>query len=621
MANWNPRRRLLEHRHSPHFLGLLEPEEPQLYRDLFPYDQVCRIDFDHKVQPLDPPEQMLISDTTFRDGQQARPPYKAKQIVALYDLLHKLSGPKGIIHQCEFFLYSARDREAVEGCLALGHRFPEVTGWVRANKKELESVKQMGLKETGILTSVSDYHIYHKMNLNRGKALDHYLGVVQDALGMGLIPRCHFEDLTRADIYGFVVPFALELAKLREESGIPIKIRLCDTMGYGVTYPGAALPRGVPKLVRAMIEDAACPGKLMEWHGHNDFYKVLINATTAWLYGCATANGTLLGFGERTGNTPLEALVIEYMALRGQGDGMDPTVITQIAEYFEKEIGYRIPTTAPFVGRDFNSTSAGIHADGLIKNPEIYNIFDTEKILGRPYTIAINDKSGAAAVAHWVNQRLKLKDDKAVDKRHPGIVKIAQWVAEQYEDGRLTTIGNSELEVVARKHLPELFMSEFDRLKERARRWALELGRELIDRRELKTMAPAVIEPVLQEFLDKNPFIQFLYVVNPQGYKITKNITNIVDRAKYSRAMLDTDFSDRDWFIKPMKDGKVHVTEFYTSKITGALCITVSGPVRDDRDHMVAVLGADIRFEDLAKLENEETGSELVPAEDEAGKA
>ncbi|MCB2185720.1 MAG: histone-lysine N-methyltransferase [Deltaproteobacteria bacterium] len=602
MAQWNSRRRLLDHIHSSHFTSLAEPNEPQLYRSIFPYTDVCKIDFDHKTQPLDPPDEMLITDTTFRDGQQARPPYKVEQIVALYGLLHKLSGPKGIIRQSEFFLYSRRDREAVEKCKALGHRFPEITGWVRAVKSELAAVKEMGLKETGILTSVSDYHIFHKMNLDRKKALDKYLGVVKDALSLGLIPRCHFEDITRADIYGFVVPFAGEIAKLREESKVGIKVRLCDTLGYGVTYPGAALPRSVPKLVRAMIEDANTPGKFLEWHGHNDFYQVLINATTAWLYGCAHANGTLLGFGERTGNTPLEALVIEYMQLRGKDDGMDPRVINEIAEYFEKEINFRIPPTTPFVGEDFNSTKAGVHADGLIKNPEIYNIFDTDKILGRPFTIAITDKSGASGIAHWVNMRLKLASDKQVDKRHPGIIKINDWVKEQYEEGRLTSIGNTELEAVARKHLPQLFMSQFDSLKEHAKKLAIELGAQLIDRSELKTMAPAVVEPVLQEFLDENPVVQFLYLVNENGYKITRNITNIVDRAKYSKAYLDQDLSDRGWFTAPMKDGKIHVSDFYTSKITGALCITVSGPLRNESDHIVGVLGADIRFEDLARM-------------------
>jgi isopropylmalate/homocitrate/citramalate synthase len=606
MAKWNPRKRLLDQMHQPHFTSLVETSEPQLLRDVFPYSEVCRIDFDHKMLPLDPADEMIITDTTFRDGQQARPPYKIEQIVNLYDMMHRLSGPRGIIRQSEFFLYSKRDREAVEKCLALGHRFPEITGWVRAQKEELKSIKEMGLRETGILTPVSDYHIFHKLGLDRRSCLDRYLGVINDALSMGVVPRCHFEDATRADIYGFVVPFALEIGKIREESGVPIKIRICDTMGYGVTYPGAALPRSVSKLVRALIDDAGIPGNLLEWHGHNDFHKVVINATTAWLYGCASVNGTLLGFGERTGNTPIEALVIEYIALHGKDDGMDTRVITELAEYFENEIGHRIPPNMPLVGRDFNSTSAGIHADGLLKNPEIYNIFDTEKILGRPYAIAITDKSGAAGIAHWVNQRFNLPEDRKVDKRHPGVQKIYRWVKDKYDEGRLTTIGNQELEVGARKHLPQLFLSEFDHLKNRARNLAIGVGNELISRPELKTMAPAVIEPILTEFLEKKPFMQFLYIINDQGYKITRNITHITDRAKYGRASLDLDFSDREWFIEPMKDGKIYVSDFYTSKITGALCITVSGPIRNAEEQIVGILGADIRFEALAKMEAEE---------------
>ncbi|KIX11452.1 triose-phosphate isomerase [Dethiosulfatarculus sandiegensis] len=606
MAKWNARRRLLDHTHGVHVTQLTETKEPNLMREVFPYTDVCRIDFDYKVQPLDPPDEMLITDTTFRDGQQARPPYKAEQIVAIYDLMHRLSGPKGIIRQSEFFLYSEKDREAVRKCQELGHRFPEITGWVRANKDELKVVKELNLKETGILTSVSDYHIFLKLGLDRKKALDKYLGVVKDALDMGIRPRCHFEDITRADIYGFVVPFGRELAKLREESGVDIKIRLCDTMGYGVTYPGSALPRSVPKLVRAIIEDASCPGMLMEWHGHNDFYKVLINATTAWLYGCGAANGTLLGFGERTGNTPLEALVMEYISLKGKDDGMDPKVITEIADYFTNAIGYHIPPATPFVGRDFNSTSAGIHADGLMKNPEIYNIFDTEAVLDRPYSIAITDKSGLAGVVHWLNQRLKLKDDAKVDKRHPGVQRIYNWVKQQYEDGRLTTIGNAEMEVVSRKHLPQMFVSEFDRLKKHAIALAHSIGKDLIEREELKTMAPAMVEPLLEDYLEANPFIQFMYMVNDQGYMVTKNITHITDRAKYGRASLDVDYSDRDWFIQPMKDGKVYVSDFYTSRFTNALCITVSGPVRNTDDRIVGILGADIRLEELLKMEAKE---------------
>src|SRR4030042_6853027 len=267
-------------------------------------------------------------------------------------------------------------------------------------------------------------------------------------------PRGHFEDVTRADLFGFCVPFAQALMRLREESGVDIKIRLCDTMGYGVTYPGAALPRAVDKLVRAMIDDAGVPGELLEWHGHNDFHKVLVNASTAWLYGCAAANGAILGFGERTGNTPLEGLIIEYIGLRGDTNGIDTAVITEIAQYAEREMGVSIPLNYPLVGMDFNATGAGIHIDGMIKSEEIYNIFNTDRILKRPLSIMITDKSGLAGVAYWANMHLMLAGEKRVDKRHPGVAKIYKWVIEQYDQGRITSISHGEMERQARKHLP-----------------------------------------------------------------------------------------------------------------------------------------------------------------------
>ncbi|MGL4208901.1 MAG: histone-lysine N-methyltransferase, partial [Candidatus Adiutrix sp.] len=386
-------------------LEIIDRQEPELYRDLFPYTEIPKIAFDGSEPDLNPANKFLITDTTFRDGQQARPPYTVEQIVTIFKFLARLGGPEGIIHKSEFFLYSDKDREAVNQCRELGLAFPQITSWIRAVKEDLALVQDMGLTETGILTSISDYHIYMKLNLTRKKAAEKYLTLIKDALNLGITPRCHFEDVTRADLYGFVIPFAQELKRLSQDSGLKILIRLCDTMGMGVTYPGAALPRSVGKLVRAMIDEAGFDGADLEWHGHNDFHKGFINASTAWLYGLGAINSSLLGFGERTGNTPLEALLIEYAALTGTTGQMDLTAITDMANYFEKEIGHRIPPYQPLVGRDFNVTCAGIHADGLLKNEEIYNIFDTELILGRCPAISINDKSGAAGLAHWLNRR------------------------------------------------------------------------------------------------------------------------------------------------------------------------------------------------------------------------
>ena len=445
--------KILEPKPGTHQLD--NPKEPNLFRDQFPYTEVPKTVFDGLLEVPEPPEEIWITDTTFRDGQQARLPFTVEQILTLYEMLHRLSGPKGIIRQSEFFLYSEKDREAVEKCLEKGFEYPQVTGWIRATKSDFKLVKEMNLKSTGILTSASDYHIFLKLKRNRQEAMEGYLDIVKDALDNGLSIRCHFEDITRADIYGFCVPFAQELMKLQEESGLEIKVRLCDTMGYGLPYLGVALPRSVPKLVRAMIKDAGVPSKCLEWHGHNDFHKVHVNSIAAWLHGCSGVNAALAGLGERTGNSPLEALVIEYMSLTGSANGMDTTVITEIGDYL-RSFECEIPDNYPFIGRFFNTTRAGIHADGVLKNEEIYNIFDTEEILNRRLGVVVTDKSGVAGIAHWINDNLLNKGQK-IDKRHPGIASMYEWVQEEYNSGRTTGISQEEMMSLCKKHIPELF--------------------------------------------------------------------------------------------------------------------------------------------------------------------
>ncbi len=197
------------------------------------------------------------------------------------------------------------------------------------------------------------------------------------------------------------------------------------------------------------------PSERLEWHGHNDFHKVHVNAATAWLYGCDAVNATLFGFGERTGNPPLEGAVFEYIALKGDLCGIDTTAITELAEYM-RSIGFPIPDNYPFVGRHFNTTRAGIHAGGLRQDERIYNIFDTTRLLKRPPRVAITDKSGTDGVVVWVNEFFGLKGRQRVNKMK--IFPLARWVMDQYQqDGRLTAISDEELEAKTRELLPELW--------------------------------------------------------------------------------------------------------------------------------------------------------------------
>ncbi|PYG88859.1 isopropylmalate/homocitrate/citramalate synthase [Ruminiclostridium sufflavum DSM 19573] len=443
MIEFNKKSNTLEQ--TQYRYSLQDVSEPNLYREIYNYEEVPKCAFNHRRVPMNPADEIWITDTTFRDGQQSRAPYTVEQIVRLYDYLNKLGGPKGIIRQTEFFLYSDKDKEAVCKCMERGYKFPEVTSWIRASKSDFKLAKEMGMKETGFLVSCSDYHIFKKLKKTRKQAMDDYLSVIKEALEVGIKPRCHFEDITRADFYGFVVPFASELKRLMDESGVPIKIRACDTMGYGVTYPGAALPRSVPGIIYGLRHHAGFPGELLEWHGHNDFYKAVDNSSAAWLYGCSSVNGSLLGIGERTGNTPLEAMVFEYCSLRGTTDGMDTAVITEIADYYERELDYEIPPRTPFVGKHFNVTQAGIHADGMLKDEEIYNIFNTAKLLNRPIGVAITQTSGLAGIALWINNNFRLSGEDMIDKKDPRVARVKDWIDEEYQNGRITSISDKEM--------------------------------------------------------------------------------------------------------------------------------------------------------------------------------
>lgn len=442
--NLSQKTNLLEQ--DPYSYQLQDVDSPELFHEMFPYSETPKIAFNYRHVPANMPDDIYITDTTFRDGQQSRAPYTTDQMVHIFKLLHKLGGDNGMIRQTEFFVYSKKDRLALEKCMELGYKFPEITTWIRANKKDFDMVKSIGVKETGVLVSCSDYHIFHKMGLTRKQALDKYLGIVKECINAGLRPRCHFEDITRADFYGFVVPFASQLMQISQECHIPIKVRACDTLGLGVPYPGVALPRSVSGIIYGLQHYAGVPSDMIEWHGHNDFYKGVVNAATAWMYGASAVNCSLLGIGERTGNVPLEAMVFEYASLRGTMNGMHPEVITEIADYIKNETDYDLPPMTPFVGDNFNLTRAGIHADGMMKNPEIYNIFDTESILDRPPKVSVTNTSGVAGVAFWVNQYNKKLGLPAVSKNDPVVVKIYSWVCEQYDQGRITMISDEELE-------------------------------------------------------------------------------------------------------------------------------------------------------------------------------
>ena len=426
---------------------LQDVAEPNLYRDIYDYESVPKIPFNHRRVPMNMPEEIWITDTSFRDGQQSVDPYTPDQIVELYKLMSKLGGPYGIIRQTEFFIYSQKDREALERCRDLGLRFPEITTWIRATKEDFRLVRDLGIRETGILVSCSDYHIFKKMKLTRAQAMKKYLETVGEAFEAGVMPRCHLEDITRADFYGFVVPFVNELMKMSRDAGIPVRIRACDTMGYGVPYT-----RGRPAAQRARhrLRPAALFGRLQRDARMARPQRLLQGRqptppppgstapapSTARCWASASAPAT----------SPWRRWSLNTPPCAAPSTAWIPPSSPRSPTTSKTRSATRSPPMTPFVGRYFNMTRAGIHADGLLKEEEIYNIFNTRKLLNRPAGVMVSKTSGLAGIAYWINENYGLTGAAAVDKHAPLVQNLKAWVDEIYESGRTTSLSPHELE-------------------------------------------------------------------------------------------------------------------------------------------------------------------------------
>ncbi|MSQ15805.1 MAG: hypothetical protein EXR50_08085 [Dehalococcoidia bacterium] len=337
-------------------------------------------------KPVEPPKEQsypkLITDTTLRDGAQdsrfALFPVEAR--VRYYDLLHRLDNGTGVIDNIESFIYQKRDLWALDKLLQREYEYPRVTTWTRATPKDIKDlveVSQGRIKETGILASASDHHIFDKLRFHsKEEAVEKYLAPIVTAYQSGIRPRVHLEDCTKADIYGWVIPFMLRV--LKETDGVA-KFRVCDTMGIGVPDAYAPLPYGIPRLFVTLIEET---GAELEFHGHNDFGLATANSMAAFRYGAKKVNTTYGGLGERTGNTSLEQVLANYIRMYGD-PGFDLTVLPEMRTLVDEEL-IKLSSNAPIVG-DVFSTQAGIHQSGLHRQEDaegglIYLAYDPSTV-------------------------------------------------------------------------------------------------------------------------------------------------------------------------------------------------------------------------------------------------
>lgn len=423
--------------------------EAEYFAGTFPHDAFPR--YEWTARPATLPADAWVTETTHRDGQQGGLPLTIEQGLRIYDLMNRFTGRSGALRQAEFFVYRPADRAMLEGALERfrGGAVVEPTTWIRAAAKDVALIRELGVRETGMLASASDYHTFHKFKPGgRSQAARAYLDAVAGALEAGIRPRLHLEDATRAP-RDFMLPFVEAVIRTAQPYGQALrpKFRICDTMGLGLPFDDVAWPRSIPGMVRELRALGVASSDL-EFHPHNDLHLVVANSLAAVRAGVAAVNGTLLGKGERTGNSPLEGVLVHLIGM-GYFAAAQPDfhVLNELATFYDR-MGQGVPAKYPLYGRDAHRTRAGIHADGLNKFFWMYAPFNVPDLIGRPLEVSLTKESGAAGLIFMVKQHL----GETWSKDDPRLVALREWMDAEFDAGRQTAIEWEEL--AARITLP-----------------------------------------------------------------------------------------------------------------------------------------------------------------------
>ncbi len=400
--------------------------------------------FENEPAPIPPPAlnpmPKLITDTTLRDG--AQDPrfalFPAETRVKYFDLLHKLDNGTGRIEQVEVFIYQKRDVWCLERLLERGYDFPQVTTWTRATPKDIKLMVEVSggkVRETGMLASASDHHIFDKLGFrSKEEAAEKYLQPIMTACEHGIVPRVHLEDATKADIHGFIIPFIQRVLKETEGKA---KFRICDTLGIGFPDPYASLPMGVPRLISTIVMET---GAELEWHGHNDFGFATANSVIAWRYGAKRVNVAFGGLGERTGNTTLEQVLADYIRIYGD-PGFKLEALREMTELVRNEVT-EINVKAPIVGDAIFTTQAGIHQSGVERQKkaeggDIYLPFDPQLLGERAVELhRVGSLSGSEGIVALLNKKAAGLGRPAAYTNASRVVKHVYDKVQEAYDGR-----------------------------------------------------------------------------------------------------------------------------------------------------------------------------------------
>ncbi|WP_019176519.1 homocitrate synthase [Methanomassiliicoccus luminyensis] len=376
-----------------------------------------------------------ICDTTLRDGEQAAGIVFANlEKVRIAKLLDEIG-----VQQLEVGIpaMGGDEKTAIKRIAHLGLN-ASILGWNRANKEDIAHSIDCDVDSVAISMSASDIHIEHKLMKDRQWVLDKIVESVEYAKAHGMYISVNGEDMSRAD-----PEFMVQFCQTAKEAGAD-RVRYCDTLGI-------MTPSGTYAAIKNIVDKVGIP---VEMHTHNDFGMATANAISGVQAGATFLSTTVMGIGERTGNSPLEEVVMAAKHLLSIDTGIETKRFREVTEYVARASGREIPAWKPIVGSNCFAHEAGIHTDGVMKFLSNYEPYSPEEV-GMSRKIIVGKHSGRSTI----KQTLLAKGIEIDDATATAVLEIVRatsvslkrslsenelvYIYQDYKDGVKDTLPNN----------------------------------------------------------------------------------------------------------------------------------------------------------------------------------
>jgi homocitrate synthase NifV len=335
-----------------------------------------------------------IIDTTLRDGEQtAGVVFANREKVRIAKFLDELG-----VHQIEAGVpvMGGDEKKSITKICQSGLK-ASIMGWNRPVIKDIEASLECGVDAVAISISTSDIHIKHKLRTSREWVLEHMVAAVEFAKREGMYISVNAEDASRSNM-----EFLTQFARAAKEAGAD-RLRYCDTVG--ILEPFTTYSN-----IKQIIENVDID---VEMHTHNDFGMATANALAGVLAGARWIGVTVIGLGERAGNSALEEVVMALKHLHKVDLSFKTEMFREVAEYVSRASGRELPAWKAIVGSNMFAHESGIHADGALKNPKTYEPFLPEEV-GLERQIMVGKHSGTAALkAKYAEYGIRLSEHQA----------------------------------------------------------------------------------------------------------------------------------------------------------------------------------------------------------------